>query len=75
MTLSDPSALTIGAVAERLGVPPWQVRRLFERGFLPPAARVGAYRVIAPADLPKVERALREAGYLPPVGEVQHAAP
>jgi DNA-binding transcriptional MerR regulator len=56
--------LTIGAVAGHFGVPPWQVRRLFERGMLPPAARVGAYRVIDPADLPKIEAALREARYL-----------
>jgi DNA-binding transcriptional MerR regulator len=74
MTLSDPAAFTVGAVAERFGVPPWQVRRLFERGLLPPAARAGAYRVIAAADLPKVEQALRDAGYLPTGGEVQHVA-
>ena len=57
--------LTIGAVARRYGCFAWQVRRLFERGLLPPAARVGAYRVIAAADLPQVEVALRAAGYLP----------
>jgi hypothetical protein len=43
------------------------VRRLFERGLLPPAPRVGAYRVIAVGDLPLVEKVLREAGYLPEV--------
>jgi DNA-binding transcriptional MerR regulator len=68
--------LTIGAVADRFGVPAWQVRRLFERGILPPAARVGAYRVINPADLPKVGEALRQAGYLDtesaPVPEAAH---
>jgi DNA-binding transcriptional MerR regulator len=56
--------LTIGNIAARFGVPAWQVRRLFERGLLPPAARVGAYRVIAESDLPRVEEALRKAGYL-----------
>ena len=40
------------------------VRRLYERGLLPPAPRVGAYRVVVKSDLPKVETALREAGYL-----------
>jgi DNA-binding transcriptional MerR regulator len=65
MSLTDPSVLTIGAVARRYGCPPWQIRRLFERGLLPPAPRVGAYRVIAVADLPQVEQALRAAGYLP----------
>jgi DNA-binding transcriptional MerR regulator len=63
MTHEPP--LTIGAVARRYGCPPWQIRRLFERGLLPPAPRVGAYRVIAAADLPQVEEALRAAGYLP----------
>jgi DNA-binding transcriptional MerR regulator len=56
--------LTIGAVADQFGVAAWQVRRLFERGILPPADRVGAYRVINPADLPKIGAALRQAGYL-----------
>jgi DNA-binding transcriptional MerR regulator len=56
--------LTVGAVALRYGVPEWQIRRLFERGLLPPAPRVGPYRVIAITDLPKVEEALRAAGYL-----------
>jgi DNA-binding transcriptional MerR regulator len=55
---------TLGAVAARYGVAVWQVRRLFERGLLPPAERIGAYRIVAEADLPKVEAALREAGYL-----------
>jgi hypothetical protein len=56
--------LTIGAVANHFGCQSWQVRRLFERGHLPPALRVGAYRVIPVADLHLVEDALREAGYL-----------
>jgi len=57
--------LTLGDVARRLRVEPWQVRRLFERGLLPPAARMGRYRVIAVEDLAAVETALRRAGYLP----------
>jgi DNA-binding transcriptional MerR regulator len=57
-------SLTIGAVADRFGVAAWQVRRLYERGILPPADRVGPYRVIDAADLPKVGAALRQAGYL-----------
>jgi len=62
--------LTIGAMATRFGIPAWKIRRLFERGLLPPAARVGTYRVVAVNDLPRVEKALREAGYL---GEVARA--
>ncbi len=60
-----PAPLTLGAVAKRFGCRQWQVRRLFERGLLPEPPRVGAYRVIAEADLPAVEDALRRAGYLP----------
>jgi hypothetical protein len=59
-------------VAQHFGCPGWQVRRLFERGILPPAPRVGAYRVIPQQDLPAVERALRAAGYLPEAAEVSH---
>jgi DNA-binding transcriptional MerR regulator len=70
--MRDSVPLTIGDVARRLGCQGWQVRRLFQRGLLPEAARVGAYRVVSERDLPLVEKALREAGYLPP-GEVQHA--
>jgi DNA-binding transcriptional MerR regulator len=56
--------LTLGAVARHFDCRTWQIRRLFERNLLPPAARVGPYRVIAAADLPLVEKALRAAGYL-----------
>jgi DNA-binding transcriptional MerR regulator len=61
---------TLGDVARHFGVEVWQVRRLYERGILPPAARVGLYRVVTTDDLPIVERALRSAGYLPNETEV-----
>ena len=57
--------ITIGEAARRLGFETWQVRQVFIRGLLPPAQRVGVYRVIAEADLPKVEASLKECGYLP----------
>jgi DNA-binding transcriptional MerR regulator len=63
--------LSIGAVARRCGCPAWKIRRLFERGLLPEAPRVGAYRIIAAADLPAVEDALRRAGYLPKAREAR----
>jgi DNA-binding transcriptional MerR regulator len=63
--MHESPVLTIGAVARLLGCRPWQLRRLYERGLLPPAPRVGAYRVIPRRELPKVEAALRQAGYLP----------
>jgi hypothetical protein len=57
--------LTVGRIAVHFSVQPWMVRRCFERGLLPPAARVGAYRVVAVEDLPRVKEALKVAGYLP----------
>jgi hypothetical protein len=65
MVLTDPTMLLTTADAARyFGVPTWMVRRLFEAGRLPPAQRFGGRRVIRPADLPTVEKALRAAGYL-----------
>jgi DNA-binding transcriptional MerR regulator len=64
MILTTPTAVTVGEAARRLGCRPWQIRRLFERGLLPPAARLGTYRVISESDLPKVEDALKRVGYL-----------
>jgi DNA-binding transcriptional MerR regulator len=55
---------TIGAVGRRYGVPPWQVRRLFERRLLPEPRRFGAYRMVTEDELPRIEEALRRAGYL-----------
>jgi DNA-binding transcriptional MerR regulator len=62
--MNPTNVFTVGSVAARFGVRPWQIRRLFERGLLPPAQRLGAYRVVTEADIPNVEAALREAGYL-----------
>ena len=70
---SQLAVMTLGAAALQLGVRTWQIRRLFERGLLPPAQRIGAYRVIPPEDIPKVEEALREAGYLTAEREAGHA--
>lgn len=64
MTLLDPGFFSLGMAARHLGCHVWQIRRLFERDLLPPAPRIGPYRVIAAADLPRVEAALRQAGYL-----------
>ena len=61
--------LTMGQVAARYGVQQHHVRRIFQRGFLPEPQRVGAYRVVAVEDLPKVEDALRRAGYIPAEAE------
>jgi DNA-binding transcriptional MerR regulator len=63
--MNQAPSYTTGALARHFGCEPWQIRRLFERGLLPPAQRVGAYRVIPASELPAVERALQTAGYLP----------
>lgn len=56
--------LTLGDVARRYALPAWKVRSLFERGRLPPAKRLGTYRCFTEGDLPAIEQALRDAGYL-----------
>jgi hypothetical protein len=40
------------------------IRRLYEDNRLPPPERVGLYRMIKTADLPRVRRALIATGYL-----------
>jgi hypothetical protein len=67
--------LTIGQVARRFGVAAWKVRRLYESGRLQEPSRVGAYRVVGADELPAIEAALREAGYLPAADqEAAHAS-
>ncbi len=56
--------LTLGAVARHFDQPVWRIRRLFERNLIPAAARCGLYRVVAPDELPAIEAALVQAGYL-----------
>lgn len=58
------SYLTLGDVARKYGCKVWQVRRLFELGILPPAERIGVYRVVRVEDLPTLETKLIEAGYI-----------
>lgn len=63
--------LTLGEAADALTrstshpTHDWQIRRLYERGLLPPAERIGRNRVVRRRDLPKVLEALRAAGYVP----------
>jgi DNA-binding transcriptional MerR regulator len=58
--------MTTATVAKKFGVKTWQVRRLYEKGLLAEPSRAGQYRLIDPADLPRIKRALKEAGYLAP---------
>jgi len=64
MTKMLSDFISLGDVAKRLGCEPWQVRRLFEKRILPPAHRIGMYRVVEKNELPKIKTALVEAGYL-----------
>jgi DNA-binding transcriptional MerR regulator len=67
--------LAIGEVAKRLGVSLWQVRRLYQRGLLPPAPRVGHMRVVSEDKLPVIREALERGGYLQPAdGEAASVA-
>jgi hypothetical protein len=64
-----------GQLAEHYGVRPWQVRRCYALGLLEePARRVGVTRLVPASDLPKVEAALVQAGYLPARGKAAKAA-
>jgi hypothetical protein len=56
--------ITLGEVARQLGCDIWCVRRLFERGLLPPASRVGPWRVVSPDDVAAIRAAAIKAGYV-----------
>jgi len=62
--MAGSKRLTLGEVARLCGCLEWQVRRLFERGLLPPAERVGRNRVVVETELPAVRLALASAGYI-----------
>jgi hypothetical protein len=59
--------LTIGDAAAHLGCREWQLRRLFSRGLVGEAARLGRTRIIPRAQLPRLRKALERAGYLEPL--------
>ncbi|MCI0460131.1 MAG: hypothetical protein L0Z62_24530 [Gemmataceae bacterium] len=67
--MSTSPYLTLGVVAEHFrelgfAIDTWHVRRAIERKFLSEPPRCGVYRVFHPEDLPRIENALRKAGYL-----------
>jgi hypothetical protein len=59
-----PNTFTTGQVAKRLGVEVWQLLRTIRLGHLAEPIRLGHFRVWVADDLPRVEAALRKAGYL-----------
>ncbi len=64
MTTATAGVVTLGDLARHFKRPAWMIRRLFERRLLAEPERVGAYRVIPVSEIPKVETALRAAGYI-----------
>lgn len=66
--------LTLGQIATRYGIQLWQVQRIYQRGLVPEADRIGRTRVVQPADLPSVEAALVKGGYIQPSSSGPRAA-
>lgn len=62
--MNEPKHMSLGDLSRRFGLPVWKIRRLFERKILPEPERVGRLRTFGPGDVPKIEKALKEAGYL-----------
>lgn len=58
------SYLTLGQVADRLGVQLWRLQRAIDRGLVKCAGKVGRQRVVEESDLAAIRKALAEAGYL-----------
>ena len=59
-----PTYITSGWICRKYGVLPWQIEYAFRRGLLRASGKCGRYRFWTKADLPHVEQALRQAGYL-----------
>lgn len=64
MIATAAEVYTIPAAAPKVGLAPWQLSRLFERGFLPPPPKHGSNRLIFASDFPRITEAARKAGYL-----------
>jgi hypothetical protein len=59
-----PTTFTSGDLCKRFGIMPWQLLQAIRRKFLAEPHRIGNYRAWTEDDLPRVEQALREAGYI-----------
>jgi hypothetical protein len=62
--MAESDFFTIGQLAKRFGCQTWQVGRLFERRLLPEPMRIAGNRVIRADELPAVEQALEQCGYI-----------
>jgi hypothetical protein len=56
--------LSLGELADSLGVQSWRIARLFELGVLPEPPRIGRQRAIPKGEVPAVVDALRKRGWL-----------
>jgi hypothetical protein len=56
--------LSVTTASLCLGIEPWMLRNLYNRGLIPPAPRLGHSRIIKPDDLPVLRKAAISAGYL-----------
>ena len=56
--------LSVTTAAMSLGVQPWQLRNLFNRGLADEPERLGHSRIITPDQLPRLRRAAQAAGYI-----------
>ena len=62
--MTTKELLSLPEIAKRLRMPYPKVLRLFERGLVPQAIKVGRMRVVAVEELPRLREAARAAGYL-----------
>ena len=56
--------VSVGDLADTLGVQSWRIARLFELGVLPEPPRTGRRRMIPKAQVPDIVDALRERGWI-----------
>ena len=57
--------ISIGELADKVGVQSWRIARLFESGVLVEPPRIANRRVIPETMVPKIVAALQERGWLP----------
>lgn len=64
--MSNPTVqlLTLGEVADAIGIQAWKIRAAIDRGLLPAPQKVGRYHVLPADQLEEVRRVMTEAGYV-----------
>ena len=64
MATTADDVLTIGEVGIFFGCQSWKIRRLIRLGKIQEGRRVGSVAIFCRGELPAIETALRNAGYL-----------